>query len=92
MSLLEVSALSKEFDGLRALDGVSFSAEEAEILGVIGPNGAGKTTLFRALTKIIKPIQGAIFYKGEDIIEISVRQMAKEVAVLPQVLDIPFSF
>ncbi|MEW5909991.1 MAG: ATP-binding cassette domain-containing protein, partial [Thermodesulfobacteriota bacterium] len=44
VTLLEVTNLSKEFDGLRALDRLSFHVETDEIMGVIGPNGAGKTT------------------------------------------------
>jgi branched-chain amino acid transport system ATP-binding protein len=67
MSLLEVSSLGKEFDGLRALDGVSFAAEPGEILGVIGPNGAGKTTLFNLISGIFPPTSGEIRFQGEPL-------------------------
>jgi len=58
MSLLQVTSLGKEFDGLRALDGVSFSGRAGQILGIIGPNGAGKTTLFNLVSGIYPPVPG----------------------------------
>jgi branched-chain amino acid transport system ATP-binding protein len=77
MPLLEVSALSKEFDGLRALDGVSFSAEEAEILGVIGPNGAGKTTIFNIISGIFPPSSGEISFQGKTIHRLKTHQISR---------------
>jgi len=77
MPLLEVSRLSKEFDGLRALDGVSFSADEAEILGVIGPNGAGKTTLFNIISGIFPPSNGKISFQGKTIHRLKTHQISR---------------
>lgn len=77
MPLLEVSSLSKEFDGLRALDGVSFSADEAEILGVIGPNGAGKTTLFNIISGIFPPSNGKISFQGKTIHRLKTHQISR---------------
>jgi len=77
MPLLEVSGLSKEFDGLRALDGVDFSADEAEILGVIGPNGAGKTTLFNIISGIFSPSNGKISFQGKTIHRLKTHQISR---------------
>ena len=77
MPLLEVSSLSKEFDGLRALDGVDFSADEAEILGVIGPNGAGKTTLFNIISGIFSPSNGKISFQGKTIHRLKTHQISR---------------
>ena len=67
MVLLKVTDLSKEFDGLQALDRVSFTAEDGEILGIIGPNGAGKTTLFNLISGIYPPSRGEISFQGKSI-------------------------
>lgn len=70
MALLEIINISKEFDGLRALDNVSFSAEKGEIIGIIGPNGAGKTTLFNLISGIYTPTDGDILFEGRSIINL----------------------
>ncbi|ABE36743.1 ABC transporter family protein [Paraburkholderia xenovorans LB400] len=58
MALLEVNHLTKRFGGLTAVNDVSFSVDEHQILGVIGPNGAGKSTLFTLLTGFTRPSAG----------------------------------
>ncbi|HMK64862.1 MAG TPA: ABC transporter ATP-binding protein [Thermodesulfobacteriota bacterium] len=65
--LLEVQGIGKIFGGLAALEEVSFSIQQGEILGLIGPNGAGKTTLFNVITSFLYPTSGDIFFKGEKI-------------------------
>lgn len=77
MTLLEVKGLNKEFDGLRALDGVSFTAGEGEILGIIGPNGAGKTTLFNIISGIYPPSGGEISFQGESILRLKPHQISR---------------
>jgi branched-chain amino acid transport system permease protein len=65
--LLEVSAVSRRFGGLRALSDVDVTVRANEILGVIGPNGAGKTTLFNVLNGVFPPSSGRIRFLGHDI-------------------------
>jgi len=65
--IMEVQGLTKNFGGLSALRNVSFTLEKGETLGIIGPNGAGKTTLFNLLTGFLKPTQGTINFRGENI-------------------------
>lgn len=77
MTLLDVRALSKEFDGLRALDGVSFTSEGGEILGIIGPNGAGKTTLFNLISGIYPPSGGGISFQGKSILRLRPHQISR---------------
>jgi len=76
MTLLEVKSLSKEFDGLRALEGVSFTAKGGEILGIIGPNGAGKTTLFNLISGIYPSSAGEINFQGKSILRMKAHQIS----------------
>ncbi len=76
MILLEVKSLTKEFGGLRALEGVSFKAEGGEILGIIGPNGAGKTTLFNLISGIYPSSAGEINFQGKSILRMKAHQIS----------------
>jgi branched-chain amino acid transport system ATP-binding protein len=67
MTLLESRNLTKQFGGLTAVDRVTFSLTEGEILGLIGPNGAGKTTIFNMITGIYAPTEGEIHFQGQRI-------------------------
>jgi branched-chain amino acid transport system ATP-binding protein len=64
--LLVAQDVSKSFDGLRAIDGVSLSVEPGEIHALIGPNGAGKTTFLNLVTRIYAPDDGVITFDGKD--------------------------
>ena len=66
MRILEVVGLTKRFAGLTALDAVSFTAEEGQILGLFGPNGAGKTTCFHCLSGFATPDAGRIIFDGRE--------------------------
>ena len=63
--LLDVHEVTVGFGGLLALDQVSMSIGQGEIVGVIGPNGAGKTTLFNAISGFVHPNSGRISYRGK---------------------------
>lgn len=65
--LLEVKSLTKRFGGLVAVNGVSFSVREGEILSVIGPNGAGKSTLFKLIASFMRPTDGEVLLHGARI-------------------------
>jgi branched-chain amino acid transport system ATP-binding protein len=66
-ALLEVRGLSKHFEGVRALEGVSLEARAGQVLGVIGPNGSGKTTLINCITGFARPSSGEVRFGGRDI-------------------------
>lgn len=65
--MLEVSDVTKSFGGLTAVDEVSFTVDEDEIVGLIGPNGAGKTTLFNTISGVYKPDRGDIWFNERNI-------------------------
>jgi len=64
---LEVSSLVMRFQGITALDQVSFTLEQGAITSLIGPNGAGKTTMFNCVTGMYTPTFGAVKFDGQDI-------------------------
>lgn len=65
--MLRVDQVFKSFDDFMAVKGASLHVRPGEIVAVIGPNGAGKTTLFNLITGQLKPDQGRIYFKNEDI-------------------------
>ncbi|OLC12196.1 MAG: ABC transporter ATP-binding protein [Chloroflexi bacterium 13_1_40CM_68_15] len=75
--ILEVSAVTRRFGGLVALDGVSLALGEREILGLIGPNGAGKTTLFNVINGLYHPSAGRITFRGEEITALPPYEVAR---------------
>ncbi|MEW6115476.1 MAG: ABC transporter ATP-binding protein [Nitrospirota bacterium] len=77
MSLLEVNNVSMFFGGLAAINGVSFSVNKGEILGLIGPNGAGKTTLFNVANGFYQPSKGEVIFRGERISGLKPHQICR---------------
>jgi len=68
---LEVTDLSLNFGGIKALAGVGVQIAEGETLALIGPNGSGKTSLFNCVTGIYRPGAGSITFKGESLLGLS---------------------
>ena len=66
-ALIEVKNLSKSYNSFVAVNKLNFSLKKGEVLGFLGPNGAGKTTTMRLLTGFLKPSEGIILVKKENI-------------------------
>ena len=75
--LLEVSSLQKRFQGILALDDVTFSLDQGRITSLIGPNGAGKTTMFNCVTGMYTPTEGAIRFDGKDIAGLGAHRISR---------------
>ena len=76
-AMLQVSGLLMRFQGITALDDVSFSIERGAITSLIGPNGAGKTTLFNCITGMYTPTSGQVRFEGEDITGLAAHRVAR---------------
>jgi branched-chain amino acid transport system ATP-binding protein len=77
MPLIETVGVGKAYGDFVALDDVSLSIAEGELVSIVGPNGAGKTTLVNVLTGLLKPSAGLVRFKGEDIAGIGPVKLAR---------------
>jgi branched-chain amino acid transport system ATP-binding protein len=77
MALLEITGLTKDFGGVRAIDSLDMTVEEGQIVSVIGPNGAGKTTLFNMITGMIPPDKGEVLFQDRSIVGLRPSQILK---------------
>jgi len=75
--LLEVSNLKKSFNGRTVVDGVSFTVEQAEVVGLLGRNGAGKTTSFRMTIGMIGAEAGRVVFQARDVTRLPMHQHAR---------------
>lgn len=80
--MIVVSDLHKSFGAVKAIRGVSFSAEDGRITGLLGPNGAGKSTTLRILYTVLKPDAGSASIDGIDVVDDSVAARAR-IGTLP---------
>ena len=76
-ALLELKGLEMRFQGLTALDNVSFVMQPGTIASVIGPNGAGKTTLFNCVTGMYRATAGSVHFDGNDISGLRAHQISR---------------
>src|SRR5881397_2010887 len=83
MSFLSLSGVSKRFDGITAVDQVSFSVDRGQVVGFLGPNGAGKTTTMGLITQFFEPDAGAITLDGVPLAD-AAREAKRRIGYLPE--------
>ncbi len=81
---IDVRALSFSYGGAPVLRDLSFSTRGGEVIALLGPNGVGKSTLFRCLLGFLKPTAGEILVSGRGLSSYSRRDLAREIAYIPQ--------
>ncbi len=91
-ALLTFNGVSGGYAGENVVRNVSLEVSEGGMLGLIGPNGSGKTTLLRLATRILAPREGSVFFQGNDIRAMPLKEFCRSVAFVAQDIEVNFSF
>lgn len=92
MKPVEIIDIDVSYGAKKILEAISFYADRGEILGIIGPNGSGKTTLIKTMSRIVTPDSGEVRLSDHDLGTFSFRDLARQVAVVPQEISINFAY
>jgi len=84
MTMLEVKNLFKEFDGIKAVDNLSFEIKRNSIIALVGPNGSGKTTVFNLISGFLRADRGQIFFNGK-IAQIGIGRTFQNIRLFSQI-------
>jgi iron complex transport system ATP-binding protein len=90
--MLDIERISFNYGTARVLEDITFMADRGECIGIIGPNGSGKSTLLKTLSKILKPSSGRVVLSGKELERYSAKELARQMAVVPQDTNIDFDF
>ena len=90
--MLQVENLSFKIKEKKILVQAGFQIHEGEFVGIIGPNGSGKSTLLKNVYKVLKPQEGKIMFMNRDLLTMSNREMAQQLAVVIQEQEASFDF
>lgn len=91
-AVLEILGVKCSYGSVEVLSGVTFSVTGGSFVGIIGPNGSGKSTLLRSVSRVLEPYEGAVMLNGNNIYSLTAREVAREMAVVPQETAVNFSF
>lgn len=90
--LLKINNVSGGYHKEDIIKGIFLDINHGDFMGIIGPNGSGKTTLLRLVTRVLYPRKGEIFFKGENIFQIDLKEFCCRVAFVSQDISTDFSF
>lgn len=89
--MLKIRNIETFYGDRKVLEGICLSAENG-FIGIIGPNGSGKTTLLKSISGVLKPRSGIILLDGKDVYELKAKDVARNMAVVPQDTSMKFDF
>lgn len=92
MGILSIKDLNVSFGKHEILKNVNLEINRGKFITIVGPNGSGKTTLLKSISKLINIEQNVIYINGKDLNSIKVRDMAKQISVVPQNTDVTYEF
>jgi len=91
-SIIRMESVDFRYPERQIFSGLSLSLERGEVLGLIGPNSSGKTTLLKLMDGLLQPQRGRILLEESNLDQIPRAQVARTIAVVPQAMEVPFSF
>jgi len=93
MVKLVIQGISFSYGSSDVLADVTFEASDGDVIGIIGPNGSGKTTLLKCVNRALSPRVGTVLIDGRDYVELTRREIAGNIGVVPQnsVVSFPFT-
>ena len=80
--MIEVKNVTKKYGKFKAVDDISFTVKDGEVVGFLGPNGAGKSTTMNMITGFIEPTEGTIIVNGYDIMK-KTKKAKKQIGYMP---------
>src|SRR4030042_4341729 len=92
MGILEVRNLRGGYGSGEVVRDIDISLEKGEFACILGPNGSGKSTLIKALQGLLKDVNGEIRGDGQDLFRLTRREVAGQIAFVPQIADLTFDF
>lgn len=90
--VLKIDDIECSYGAVKVLGGLTFSIDSGSFTGIIGPNGSGKSTLLKSLSRVLKPVKGAVLLDEKNLYSLDTREVAKKMAVVPQETAVNFSF
>jgi iron complex transport system ATP-binding protein len=92
MVTLKICGVECYYGSVKVLENVSFAIGSGEFVGLLGPNGSGKTTLLKTISGALRPKVGAVYLNEAEIFGMKRREVARNIAVVPQHTDVNFDF
>lgn len=86
---LEIRDLRIGYGNRIVVPGLSVSLRQGAITALVGPNGSGKSTVLRTMARLLKPVSGAIYLDGRAINQLPTKELARQLAILPQSAEVP---
>lgn len=78
-TILDIKNLKKYYGNVKAVEDVSFSVKEGELVVIIGPSGAGKSTVLRCINRMIDATDGSVIFEGKDVVQIKKEKDLKQI-------------
>jgi iron complex transport system ATP-binding protein len=92
MVILEIHDLSAGYGNGNVIEQIDFTLKKGDFLSILGRNGSGKSTMIKAIQGLLPDLDGEVLINGKDMLSLRSRELAREIAYVPQLYQVPFDF